>query len=411
MIKRTVVLLLAGVLVGGCGDSGTEPAAAEADVLFLQTSSGVSMIEADTETEIYSGTGAVPSSDWSTVVETTFVQKQKNAQTTRIEAVEPESGRILWERTVGGRMTVKVVSADGNLVALAPENERHHLSGRRSTELLIVNGRTDETRTIRVSENLEPEAFATDGESLFVLVYTPSRAPRNYQVRRLDLATEELMEVYTPDAHLQERMRGTARIQAMSPDGSRLYTLYTTGFGKNAHSFIHTLDLDELWAHCITLPHEFRRANESTTGITVSADGDRLFVADTIGDAVAEIDTQALEVTKTEEGLDLGNGSPTYVMSPPSGGLYVASGARLTSVSLDGLTQSETWTLRQRITGLQYGDDGRRLYVGLRRTVDVFDTTTGDEISNLDPPGVGRISLMGRGSRALSDYNTLKCAC
>ena len=410
MVKRTVVLLLAGVLVGGCGDSATEPGAVTSDVLFLQTSSGVSIVEADTETEIYSGTGAVPSSDWSTVVETTFVQKQKSAQTTRVEAVDPETGRILWERTVGGRMKVKVVSADGNLVALAPENERHYLSGRRSTELLIIDGRTEETRTITVSENLEPEAFATDGESLFVLVYTPSRAPRNYQVRRLDLATEELMEVYTPDAHLQERMRGTARIQAMSPDGSRLYTLYTTGFGKNAHSFIHTLDLDELWAHCITLPDEFRRANESTTGITVSADGKRLFVADTIGDAVAEIDTQALKVTNTE-GLDLGNGWPTYVMTPPSGGLYVASGARLTSVSLDGLTQPETWTLRQRITGLQYGDGGEKLYVGLRRTVDVFDTTTGAEISNLDPPGVGRIGLMGRGSRTLGDYNTLKCAC
>jgi WD40 repeat protein len=410
MIKRTMVLLLAGVLVGGCGDGGTEPATTESDVLFLRTSSGVAIVEADTETEIYNSTGAVPSSDWSTVVETTFVQKQKNAHTTRVEAVEPESGRVLWERTVPGRMKVKVVSSDGNLVALAPEDERHHLSGRRTTELLIVDGRTDQTRTVEVSENLEPEAFATDGESLFVLVYTPSTAPRNYQVRRLDLATEELMEVYTPDAHLQERMRGTARIQAMSPDGSRLYTLYTTGFGKNAHSFIHTLDLDELWAHCITLPHEFSRANESTTGIAVSADGDRLFVADTIGDAVAEIDTQRLEVTRTES-LDLGNGWPTTVMSPPSGGLYVASGARLTSVSFDGLTPSEMWTLRQRITGLQYGEDGKKLYVGLRRSVDVFDTTTGAEISSLNPPGVTRIELMGRGSRTLTDYQTLKCAC
>jgi hypothetical protein len=47
----------------------------------------------------------------------------------------------------------------------------------------------------------------------------------------------------------------------------------------------------------------------------------------------------------------------------------------------------------------------------LRRRIDVIDTGTGSLVTSLDPPDVGRIGLMGRGSRVLSNYQYLTCAC
>ena len=408
MVKRTWILLLVGTLLGGCGTE-RERAVAR-DMLFLQTSSGVAIVEAGAGSASYSGTAAVPSSDWSTVVQTTLVQEQRAPRSTRIDAVNPATGRIQWERTLPGKLRVKVVSGDGNLVALADRREPNYLSGRRHTRLLIVDGRTDITRTIEVAKNLEPEAFSTDGRSLFVLLYTPWNAPTNYQVRRLDLTTQRLMEVYTPDAHLQERMRGTARIQAMSPDGSRLYTLYTLGRGKNAHAFIHTLDLDELWAHCIDLPHEFARANEFSTDISVSADGEHLYVADSAAGAVAEIDTRQLAITETAT-VDFGRGYPTHVLSAEGGGLYLTSGRNLTSLDPATLLETRSRKMDQRITGVQSGSGGRKLYVGLRKRIEVIDPTDGSMLATLDPPGVGRLGLMGRGSRVLTNYQYLSCAC
>jgi DNA-binding beta-propeller fold protein YncE len=408
MVTRTWVLLLVGALLGGCGADPENEVAR--DMLFLHTSSGVAIVEAGAGSPTYSGTAAMPSPDWSTMVQTTLVQKQGATRSTRIDAVDPSTGYFLWQRTVPGRLRVKVVSSDGNLVALADRRERSYISGRRRTRLLIVDGRTATTRTITVAKNLEPEAFSTDGKSLFVLLYTPRNAPTNYQVRRLDLATERLMEVYTPDAHLQERMRGTARIQAMSPDGSRLYTLYTLGRAKNAHAFIHTLDLDELWAHCIDLPHEFARANEFSTDITLSADGKHLYIADSAAGAVAEIDTRRLEMTKTAA-VNFGRGYPTHVLSAEGGGLYLTSGRNFTSLDPATLLETRSRKMDQRITGVQSGSGGQKLYVGLRRRVEVIDPATGFMLASLDPPGVGRIGLMGRGSRVLTNYQYLSCAC
>ncbi|MGH2755641.1 MAG: YncE family protein [Actinomycetota bacterium] len=403
------VLLAAGLFLGACGPAG-DRAEGPGDTLFLQTSSGIATFETGAGSPTYSGTGAVASSGWSTIVQATLVQSIGREASTRIEAVDPLTGKILWERTVAGRLRVKVVSEDGNLVVLAPRNERHHLFGRRDTTWVIVDARKRGARTIEISRNVEPEAFSTDGRSLFVLLYTPSRAPTNYQVRRLDLATEGLMEVFTPDAHLQKSMRGTARIQAMSPDGTRLYTLYTVGRGRRAHAFIHTLDLEQLWAHCTDLPHKFARANEWSTDITVSADGERAYIVDSALRAVAEMDTEALEVTRTAR-VDFGGGSSTHAITGPRDALYVSSGRHLTAVDPETLVEGRSWSMEQRITGVQTGAGGTRLYVGLRNRVEILDPVTGRAMASLDPPGVQRIALLGTGARRMDDYQSLTCAC
>jgi DNA-binding beta-propeller fold protein YncE len=294
------------------------------------------------------------------------------------------------------------------MAVLGPQTERHYSVGRRHTRLTVVGERT-ETQSFDLAGNLEPEAFSTDHTNLFVLQYRPALAPNSYQVRRLDLATGKLHDIYTPDKHLQESMRGDARVQAISPDGSRLYTLYSLRTAHGSHSFIHVLNLDEKWAHCIDLPADFG-IGAGSTALSVSADGNRLFVANGAAHAVAEVDTQALQVVRSAA-VDFGVPRDAFA-AQSNDTLYVGSGSTLTSIDLAGLTKGSTWAMDQRITGIQIEEDPGYIYVGLRNRIAVIDPVTGKRIKSLDPPGVGMIGLLGRATRTINAVpEHFTCAC
>ncbi|MGH2694188.1 MAG: YncE family protein, partial [Actinomycetota bacterium] len=215
------------------------------------------------------------------------------------------------------------------------------------------------------------------------------------------------------DADLQEAMGGTARIQAASPDGRRLYTLYTLPGPEDGedYAFIHVLSLDELWAHCIDLPAGFATSAESATALTVSPDGRRLYVANGATRTLAEIDTEALEVARTST-LDLGSGGIVHGAHDPDSTLYLARGRRVVAVDASGLTQRRAWVMPEKVRGLQVTPDARRLYVGLRQQVAVLDTVTGDRLEMIDPPGVRWIDQFGPVTRSVDPGRTeITCAC
>jgi hypothetical protein len=406
---RPWITLGVTLLLAGCGEAGSEQITN--DLLFIRTAGGVAVVEPGASSPTFRG-GAVPSSDWSTVV-----RSVPNGTATEIVAFEPSSGAERWDSTLPGNLRAKVVSEDGDLVALGPTRERHHRSGRASTTLVIVDRGEADPRTITLEGNYEPEAFSTDGKSLFVVKYMPARAPKSYQVRRLDMGTERVEGVYTPDAHLQEAMGGTARIQAASPDGRRLYTLYTLGGGEEGrYAFIHVLDLDELWAHCIDLPGEFARSAESATALTVSADGTRLFVANDAEAAVAEIDTSKLEVVRTRM-INFGfGGGAAHAAHDLGSKLYLASGRRVAVVDATTLTEAHSWLMKEKIRGIQVAGDGTKLYVALRDRVEILRAATGERLDTLDPPGVRRIDQFGPVMPSVDDTesggeNDIVCAC
>ncbi|MGH2756174.1 MAG: hypothetical protein ACRDI3_00115, partial [Actinomycetota bacterium] len=316
-ILRAIVLLSIGSLIlPACGDPYK---AAAVDTLFFKTARGVAVLDAGAAAPSFSGGNAVPSSDWSTVVRSVVRRK-----TTRITALDPHSGFTRWKREVAGSLRVKIVSPDGSLVAMGPTGEAFYRDGRRRTVMMIDGSRLARPNGIVLAGNYEPEAFSTDGKSLFVIRYLPARDPNRYQVRRLDLTTEQVEDVYTPDAHLQEAMGGTARIQAASSDGKRLYTLYTLeNEDGGSHAFIHVLSLDELWAHCIDLPSEFASMPEKATAITVSPDNQRVFVANSAADLVAEIDAESLEVTRTAA-VTLGSSRRSHAVHDGNSTLFLA---------------------------------------------------------------------------------------
>ncbi|MGH3117758.1 MAG: YncE family protein [Gaiellales bacterium] len=397
-------IVAAVVLIAGCGTPGESQ-----DLLFVQGRGGVSVLPSGDEGPKFQASGAVPSYDWKTVVTATRADG-----TTRVEAMNPSSGIEVWEELVSGRYRVKVVSGDGKLAALTPRSNYSYLYGRTESRLAITGPRLSATRFITLDGNFEPEAFSTDGKSLFVIQYLPARAPVKYQVRRLDLETERVVDVYTPDQDLQTAMRGTARVQAGSPDGTRLYTLYTLNDGGHLHTFVHVLSLDGLWAHCIDLPHDFSAPNEKEVAITVSSDNERLYVTDSDAGIVAEIDTEALTVTRTTA-TEVGQGfegfpGSTQAAVADDGTVFMARGPYLEALNPDDLSRSDSWTLADSVMGLQLAEGGDRLYVGLRHEIVIIDLETGERVGKLYPPG-GPIKKLGPVIRSLRDRSILKCAC
>jgi hypothetical protein len=272
---------------------------------------------------------------------------------------------------------------------------------------------TAEARAIQLVGNYEPEAFSTDGQSLFVVEYLPPMNPTRYRVRRLDLKTEQVVGVFTVDAELQESMEGTARVQAASPDGRRLYTLYTVEDGHGArHAFVHVLSLDELWAHCVDLPPSFGTAPEQAIGISVAPDGKHLYAADTSTGTVAEIDTTSLAVTRTAPSpIELSRGGVAHAAVGGDGTFYVAKGRQLNALDPSTLSTKDTWEMESRITGIQPASQGTRVYVGLKDQIVILDPTTGDRLGMLDP-GDERIDRIGTATQPLEMLReVISCAC
>jgi hypothetical protein len=412
--ERVIGVGMLAMLLAACGPQlGSEQIARTTrDLLFLRSTRGVAVVRAGASSPSFRDASAVPSGDWSTVVRS-IPYRGSYEGTTGVIAVEPSSAVERWERTVAGNLEPKVVSNDGDLVALGPVGERYYRFGRSRTTIVIAGTELAEPQTIELDGNYEPEAFSTDGGSLFVIKYLPARAPTRYQVRRLDLGTGRVEGVYTPDAELQRAMGGTARIQAGSPDGRRLYTLYTVGSPKDGtrYAFIHVLSLDELWAHCIDLPPEFATAGESATALTVSPDGKRLYVADAKAGLLAEIDTDSLDVVRTTA-IDLGSGGVAYGAHDSGSTLYISSGRQVVAIDASTLTRQQSWQMPQTVRGLQTTPDATRVYIGQNDRIEVLDAATGARLETVDPPGIKRIQQLGPVMRSTDPpRKDFVCAC
>ncbi|MDQ4095751.1 MAG: hypothetical protein M3174_06090, partial [Actinomycetota bacterium] len=183
---------------------------------------------------------------------------------------------------------------------------------------------------------------------------------------------------------------------------------YTVG-GDNGYAFIHVLALDDMWAHCIALPREFARRAQLATALTISPDGDWLYVTNALADAVAEIDTDALTVARTGS-VELAEGGGTRATHDGADRFYFAAGRDLTSIDTSTLRVIANWKLESRISGIQAGADAKKVYVAVGREVLVVEPDTGRTLDEIDPEGVGRIDDLGTGMRWV-DSGIVKCAC
>jgi DNA-binding beta-propeller fold protein YncE len=260
-------------------------------------------------------------------------------------------------------------------------------------------------RTYRLDGNFEPEAFSADGTGLFMISYVPPADPTGYRVARLDLDSGKVRRVPSAAKGLVETMSGTRLEQVVSPDGTMLYTLYTTQPAEYAElrhqagrpvAFVHTLSLDEDWAHCVPLPRELWGGDPSDQAMAVSPDGAGLYVVDTARDVLAVMDTE--ELTSERFALELPSAdTPTRATVGEDGTLFVATGTEIAAIDPATPEITATWTTGAPVTAIGTLPDG--LGVAMADRIAVIDPATGTHLRTIPSPPVEDPAYLGLLSR------------
>jgi len=370
LARRLFPLMMAGLTA--CAALGPAGPTTRTDrVLLLGSSHGVVSVNPGNGSVLFQGSGIPSSIDWSTVLTAT-----PGGGRTILEARDSTTGEALSSLSVAGELGVRVASPDASLVALMPPLP----SGaspwvpepRSSTTITVADpSGLEEPRRFHLEGNFEPEAFSADRDTLFLISYVPPTAPTGYRVAALDLSDGSISRVKTGVKGVAETMSGTRLEQVASADGSMLYTLYTTrppgnvgGASEEHGGFVHTLSLDEGWAHCVPLPEELWGGDPADQAMAISADGGLLYVVDTARQVVAEMDTASLEMTRSDgSGLAPDQEGETRAVIGPGGALVVASGSGVVSLDAETLRRMDGWTFEAPVVAL--GTGPREIYVAV----------------------------------------------
>ena len=371
--------------------------------LFYRTAHRLKALELATGRTVFGASNAVVDPSWSRVFAASG--EEKGVLTT----LNARSGARLSRTGVPAFVRPSVVSGSGKLVAFTePRSEGATPwlpDGRRHTNLVIVdpNGEA-RPRTLRLDGNLEPEAFSTDDERLFVIEYLPAMAPSHYSVRRVNLETGKVSPIKRRNLKAPDFMRGTGRMQVLAPNGQQLYTLYTQQ-GPNyahgsvpehedegaVHAFVHVLNLAHAWAHCVDLPAPFGTGLATASALAQAPDGSRLYVTDWSNGTIAVVDPLGLKVMSVGH-VDLGSAdNETFAVAGGDDRLYVAGGSTVVAVAAPTLTATARWRMRSEVSGLAVSRDGTRLYVGQKGSVLTLDAASGKKLGSMKAGGLQSI--------------------
>src|SRR5689334_10633142 len=260
------VLVIAGAIWMGAQPPAAPPQSTE--LLYLQTRHGITALDTRSGSTAFTAPGATPSGNWSRL----FVATPAGSNSTLVSRLDPATGRTAETVQVLGRYTVRAVTRGGDEAVLVPvekDNAGERLGassakvayrpeGRATTELVVARFDGSSPRRLQLTGNIEPEALSSDGSTIYALDYRPALSPDRYRVRMIDVASGLISDVPSTDKDVRGDMQGVARTQALSPDGARLYTLYTVP-GEHPRAFVHVLSLDAQTANCIDLPAPFGR--------------------------------------------------------------------------------------------------------------------------------------------------------
>ena len=418
LIIVTSAVVFAAVACTGDSSPGSNPGSAEGSVppetLLLGTESGPLAIRVPTGSVLFERAGAVASPDGSLVF-----SASSRGRSTVLETFEGATGEVVSSTRIPGDLDVRVVSSSGRGVALTeplPEGWDPQTPIPRSHTTIVVADPTGarEPRTYELRGNFEPEAFSTDDQRLFMIQHLPAETPTVYRVTVLDLRLGRVKPVFGPYKTPPERMPGTRLQQVFAPNGDQLYTLYTStrpGYAPHGApvpsdasvSFVHVLSLAKGWAHCVGLPRELWNQPASAQAMTASSDGTRLYIVDSVHGMVVVMDTETLEILRTEE-LDLRATAVTETsakLSADGGTLYVGTGGSdsvLYAIDTTTLQVAHRWPLSGDLSGLGLSLDGMRLYAALGDHLAVLDPATGLElgaVSFTSPGPIVQVSALG----------------
>ena len=395
------MLVLALPACAGVGpDSGIRAMAGQD--LLLGSDREVVSLDAGSGAVRFQGAGVPALGTWSSVFTTTF-----SGGVSVLEARDPITGETLSIVEVPGRLDVRVASPDGDLVALMeplPEGASPWIPEPRATTRVVIAAPANagELREFELEGNFEPEAFSSDGRGLYMISYLPPDAPDAYRVARLDLSNGRVSLVSTGIKGVVETMSGTRLEQVTGPDGTMLYTLYSTAPAAYTHahhvgetvSFVHMLSLDDNWAHCLALPKAMWGGDAADQAMAVSKDGALLYAVDTEQGLIAEIDTRRLEILRTAP-VDFGaaSDSPTQAAVTDDRRLLVSVGSRIVSIDVASLERAGELATRAPVLAL--GSDGSRVYVAMPGEVEVLDARSDGSLGTIPSPELTDISYVG----------------
>jgi hypothetical protein len=393
-----IALLLASCTV----DGGDRPPSRPDQAIVLGSSSSVVSLDPSTGAVLHDGRGVSSLGDWSTVFST-----RAGGRNTTLEARNAATGDLTSTVSIPGTLSVRVASHDGSRVALmpplSPGSSPWVPEPRHSTTIVVADAGGGDPRRFDLDGNFEPEAFSRDGSRLFLISYLPPTEPVAYRVTQLDLATGKTSPV-SAGKGVAETMSGSRLEQLAPPDGAFLFTLYTTqppGYAevRAAHgrpvAFVHTLNLEDGWAHCIGLPKELWGGTPVDEAMAVSPDGRFLYVIDSARDVVAvvNLDLDSWGEMSTEL-VDLPS-SPgqTRAVVAPDGTLFVATDSEVTEIDTTTFDRVDAWTTDDAVQAMGFADE--ELLLLHPRAIDVIDPTRNRRVRALPSPGLDNVDYIG----------------
>ena len=414
MRARFVVFVIAAVMAASCtsrpGANDVHRAAAmPGETVLLDTSDGPLVVDVPQGTVRVERPDAIASADGARL----YASRISHGRTA-LRTIDAATGDVLSSRSMPGRLQVRVVSANGTLVALteplAPGADPWTPVPRTSTAIVVADPEGGApVRRYDLGGNFEPEAFSTDGHRLFLIKYQPAEAPALYRVTMLDLRSGTVMPAFGPVKVPTEAMPGTRLEQVPAVDGSELFTLYTSerpGFAPHDApvpanaivSFIHVLSLADGWAHCVTLPKALWHQPASAEAMAVSPDGSTLYLVDADKGLVVTMNTATLAVSDPYR-VDLPSPGDrtTATVSHDGSTLFVGTAGgdgSVTTIDTSSFDATETWSTSAPVSGLGTSLDGERLYVAVAGRLEVLSVSTGRDLGDVSVPSPAPIEAI-----------------
>jgi hypothetical protein len=224
----------------------------------------------------------------------------------------------------------------------------------------------------------EVEALSPDGNRLFLVHWKRSGG---YTLENVDTRSGRLSPTRLDEA--DEKMSGQAQGAVMTRDGRWLLTLYLKA---DSSTFLHALDLRTGLAHCIDLPLRGDPLKVGSTALALSPDEHKLYLASPFLGRVMTVDLRAFRVSRDVRFTRLA-ADPLSMVGPsaavtPNGRMLAFSGADRAWLydSAFGVVRQPvrtTWEIR----GIGFGPDGRRLMtLGAAGQARAFDAATGEPV-------------------------------
>jgi len=297
-----------------------------------------------------------------------FVAAVQDGRTMRFIRYDTRTGRGRLLRTARGYWNVVGISADGRRIARWKFG-----ASERKTIFTLDDPRG--TASVRLPGTFQLDALSPDGRRLFLVHWNRTGG---YDLQQYDRTTGRRSPTRLADP--EEKMTGQATSAVATRDGHWQLTLYVE---TNRHTFIHALDLRTGLAHCIDLP---LLMDPMTAGaLALSPDQRTLYVADGSAGNVATIDLSTLSVTRvvhfrvpTRRVVD-GMIGPTAAVTPNGRMLAFSTGTFVWLYDTAFGVVRPVTTFGHSVLGLGFRPDGRRLLVVQRHGPTVFlDAATGE---------------------------------